>query len=163
VKRLFWGCLLVLLLAGWCQAFSPPVAGTAAADFTATTMDGQRISLDDDLKGKKPVLLIFWATWCEVCKEKFPEVETLYQAYGDRVQFLAVNVGINDTPDDVKAFAERRGLRVPMVFDEDSEISVTFWVNMTPMNVLIDREGVIVYKDVQLPSAADLDRILNKK
>ena len=162
MKRWFVGILLVLLTAGWCQAFSPPEPGKSAPDFTATTLDGQRYSLDDDLKGKKPVLLVFWATWCEVCKEKWPEIEDLYKTYGDRMQFLAINVGVNDNLDSVKAYVEQRDLKLPVVFDEDSEISVSFWVNMTPLDILVDKNGTIVYKDVKLPTRMELERVLAK-
>ena len=47
-------------------------------------------------QGDKPVYLKFWATWCEPCREQMPHFENVNQQYGDDLEVIAINLGIND-------------------------------------------------------------------
>ena len=52
--------------------------GDKAINFTGTTVDGKKISLDQ-YKGKKAVWLVFWATWCPYCEKEIPALKELYE------------------------------------------------------------------------------------
>src|SRR5574341_94605 len=86
-----WGLAGALLLMGapaWAERAD---VGRPAPTFEATTMTGQPLSLNE-LKGR--VLLVdFWASWCEPCREEFPEFEAMYRDLRDRgVEIIAVSV-----------------------------------------------------------------------
>jgi peroxiredoxin/outer membrane lipoprotein-sorting protein len=114
--------------------------GEPAPDFKLKDAGDQEISLSS-LKGS-PVVLDFWATWCGPCRvgmkhlnEKWPEWEKA------GLKLYAVN--LEETPDDVKAFMEKNGLQLPVLFDTDAAVSKNYGVSGIPHTVVIDREGKI--------------------
>lgn len=145
--------LLVLLLLFVFSPFNTYAAnvGDAAPDFSATALDGKKISYSADLKGKKPVYLIFWATWCPVCKKELPQVKELHKRLGDRIEFIGINVGINEMEEDVKGYIKKNGLDFKMVFDKDTKISRSFGVMGTPTQLIIDRSGTAQYRGSDIP------------
>src|SRR5690348_6192402 len=74
-----WPVLLVLALlgAGWWYARvrepNRPELNRPAPQFELKTLDGATLSLNDQ-RGR-PVILNFWATWCEPCKEEMPALQ----------------------------------------------------------------------------------------
>jgi len=72
--------------------------------------DGELAS--SDLDGK-PVVINFWASWCEPCKKELPAFQELYERYQDEVEFVGINM--KDDLDDAKAMAEEFGLTYPLV------------------------------------------------
>ena len=54
--------------------------GDFAPDFSLKTMDGVAVNMSE-LKGKKPLLLVFWATWCPNCKNEIPKINKLYNQF----------------------------------------------------------------------------------
>ena len=55
-------------------------------------LDGNAISLADYV-GAKPLLIEFWATWCENCRALAPQLIDTYTRYGDRIEYLATSSG----------------------------------------------------------------------
>ncbi len=116
--------------------------GERSPDFRAVTIKGEQISYDRDLKGKKPVYLVFWTTWCPYCKVELPQIEELYKKYGDRVEFIGVSLGIKNK---IGRFVREKKLSFPIVYDEGNKIAGAFGAQIQT-NLLIDKRGVIVYK-----------------
>lgn len=145
--------LSVLLLLFVFSPFNTYAAnvGDAVPDFSATTLDGKKISYSADLKGKKPVYLIFWATWCPVCRKELPQVKELRNKLGDRIEFIGINVGINEREDDVRGYVKKNNLDLTMVFDKDTKISRSFGVMGTPTQMIIDRSGTVRYRGPDMP------------
>ncbi|MBB3062529.1 TlpA family protein disulfide reductase [Microbulbifer rhizosphaerae] len=130
---LFW----LFLLPG--SSIAEPVA-----DFSVKLIDGGEFSLHRGAKGK-PLLLKFWATWCRACLKQMPDYRKLYKQYGKRVQFLAVNVAVNDSPEQVSAAVREHELTMPVAYDETGELWSRFNVMGTPMYLLLNAEGEIVF------------------
>lgn len=130
---------------------SAPVVGAAAPSFIAQNEAGTPLTLVD-LRGG-PVLLNFWATWCEPCQVELPDLQQLYedqQAGGVRV--VAVNV--NEPPAVFLPWAAARGLTFDLVSDSDGAIQQAYQVRGTPQTFIIDTAGVIqaiFYGPVALP------------
>ncbi len=120
---------------------SPPVPGDMAPPFKAELLaqDGE-LALED-LRGK-PVVLNFWASWCEPCKAEAPMLREAHERYGDQVAFVGVD--IRDARGDALSFAEEQGLDYPHVRDEDLEIYDSFGLTGQPETFFIDEEGVIL-------------------
>ncbi|MCZ7546893.1 MAG: TlpA family protein disulfide reductase [Anaerolineae bacterium] len=69
---------------------SRPTGGNLAHDFTLETLDGETIRLSD-LRGQV-VLVNFWASWCEPCKDEAPLLEAFWQEYKDKgVMFIGID------------------------------------------------------------------------
>src|SRR5215471_4910745 len=75
--------------------------GSLAPKMVVKTIDGEQIDLGS-LYGKKAVYLKFWATWCQPCREQMPHFEHIYQSAGPDLAVIAVNIGVDDTVEDVK-------------------------------------------------------------
>lgn len=120
-------------------------AGDPAPAFTAKTLDGKDINLAK-LLGKQPIYLKFWATWCRYCVSELPHSQQAYERYGDRIAVLAVNIGINDSLQNIKDIYQKEAISIPTIFDEDSSITSLYKVIGTPNHVLIGRDGTIRYR-----------------
>lgn len=112
-----------------------------APDFTLATIDSKQLSLAD-YKGKKAVVLDFWATWCPNCQRNIPHLETFYEKYKDSVEIIGVD--LQEDPTLVKNFAVKYGITYPVVLDPSGVVSRAYGVRYTNYHVLIDKNGNIV-------------------
>jgi len=55
------------------------------------------LSFDSEITGTSPIVLDFWAEWCNPCKSLLPAMNDLNKMYGDKVKFLKINV--DECPD----------------------------------------------------------------
>ena len=113
------------------------------------------------LRGR-PVLLDFWATWCEPCRIEAPIVDRVARRWKDRD--LAV-VGVNtDTADqgDPRAFALSHGLSYPIVRDEQGSASHAYGVEELPTLVIISRSGKIIAVRTGIADDAELERLVRQ-
>ena len=103
--------LAVLLLAGatrvdLARAQESGIAvGARAPVVTINDLDGTPVDLGQFI-GKKPVLLEFWATWCDLCEQLLPQVRAAQAAYGSKVEFIGVNVTVNQSPGKVRKYLD---------------------------------------------------------
>ncbi len=151
-----WILFLAIALTGTSQALATSKVGDRAPDFSATTLDGKRVSLSDYL-GKKPVYLVFWATWCPNCLKEIPEINALKTKFNDRLAILAINVGINDSADAARKYQQEHHMQYPVVFDDGSVISSAYGVVGTPTQLLIGTDGIIRYRGSKTPAGADIE------
>jgi thiol-disulfide isomerase/thioredoxin len=128
---------------GRAEAAGRELLGLPGPATVLTTIDGQRIVLADAY-GKKPVYLKFWATWCVPCRQQMPGYERDYEELGDRVSFVAVNTGFNETEAAVQDYRRRMGLHMPIVMD-DGTLASALNLRVTPQHVVIGRDGRILY------------------
>ena len=126
------------------------------ADFTLQALEGPPVSLSQFL-GKKPVLLVFWATWCPECIAAFPKINALHGGpAGEKMQILAIN--FRETREKVATAVKSRDIRYPVLLDERGRVVRAFGVVGIPTYVLIGRDGTAVYRENVLPG--DISRYL---
>src|SRR5687767_2926415 len=97
---LFWWLTLTIaakvsLLGGPAEAGRHPETlrqGDVAPDFTLHSPDGKQTAKLSDLRGKKPVVLIFGSYTCPPFRDVYPTLERLHQTYGDQVAFYYVYI-----------------------------------------------------------------------
>ena len=107
------------------------------------TLDGQTIDLGA-LYGKQPVYLKFWATWCIPCREQMPGFEKDFEALGDKIATIAVDVGFSETEARIRAFRQQHGLKMPIAID-DGSLAAALNLRVTPEHIVIGRDGKILY------------------
>ena len=107
------------------------------------TIDGQTVDLGA-LYGKKAVYLKFWATWCVPCREQMPHFERTYEEAGPDMAVIAIDVGFDDSVEEVRQVQKQLGLGMPIVFD-DGTLGEAFHLRVTPQHVVIGRDGRILY------------------
>lgn len=120
---------------------SRPSGAATAATFDLKALDGE-IVRSKDLAGKV-VLLNFWATWCGPCKEEMPSFERLRRQL-DPQQFVLLTVTTDLQREGIKHFLSQLRLNVPVLFDEDQEVSRSYMVRGLPTTVLIGKNGTVI-------------------
>ena len=86
-----------------------------------------------------PVVVNVWAAWCGPCKAEAPLLADASHAYGDRVQFLGVD--ILDSLDGARGFIADHGLEYPSVFDPSGSIRDSLGMVGQPVTVFYDADG----------------------
>jgi len=158
--------LPILLLAGWgAMLLARPAPGglaqigAEAPRFVLADLDGNPLRLDD-LRGR-PVIVNFWASWCGPCLDEFAVLAKAAQSH--HAERLAV-VGIvyRDQSDAAREFMHRMGATWPTAMDPGDIVAGQFGVIGPPDTFFIDRNGVIVGRQIGQLSAADLQRGLDQ-
>jgi thiol-disulfide isomerase/thioredoxin len=119
--------------------------GSMAAPFELTTLDGKVVKLSE-LAGKV-VLVNFWATWCGPCKEEMPSLARLQEKL-DPARFALLTVTTDLQRQSIAHFLSQLGVSLPVLFDEDQEVSRSFMVRGLPTTIVIARNGTLVGRAV---------------
>ncbi|MCM8795797.1 MAG: TlpA family protein disulfide reductase [Candidatus Omnitrophica bacterium] len=120
-----------------------------ADDFQLQDTNQNIISLSD-YKGKQPVILFFWTSWCPFCQKELRVLNNRYASLAeDGFAVLAINVG--ESPDKVKNFLKDYNLAYHVLLDKDTYVSWTYEIIGVPTYILINKEGYIVFKDNYFP------------
>lgn len=114
--------------------------GDSAPDKELSTLDGSASGSLEDYRGKW-VLVNFWASWCEPCRDEAPALEALHREHAAD-GFRVVGVNLDDATDDAQAFVERYGLSYPQLRDGDGrERRDAYGMTGFPESFLIDPDG----------------------
>jgi thiol-disulfide isomerase/thioredoxin len=119
------------------------LVGQLAPILNLKTINDQKIDLSKSL-GKKPIYLKFWATWCVPCNEQMAKFKKIYSELGDKMTIIAVNTGFNDNAKSAKKYVKKKKLPMPVVID-DGTLAGVFKLKVTPMHVVIGRDGKIAH------------------
>jgi thiol-disulfide isomerase/thioredoxin len=117
------------------------VPGALALDFTANNLDGKQIRLAD-YRGRSPVWLNFWASWCGPCKQEMPDMEQLYQQHQDQ-GLVILGFDYDEKPATVQNYVQSRGFHWVFVTAPTSQTIRRYDITMVPTHIFIDRDGVI--------------------
>lgn len=121
---------------------SNALEGRPAADFTLQTLDGQSVTLSE-LRG--PVVLNFWATWCEGCMVEHRDLVAFARDYQPRgVQFYGVLY--QDESAKAKQYLQRHGTSYPTLVDGTGRTSLDYGVAAVPETFVIRPDGTIAQK-----------------
>lgn len=137
-----------------------PVQRFFAPDFTVYDREGGTLKLSD-LRGK-PAVVNFFASWCGPCKIEMPYFEEAYQAHGEEITFLMVNLNAfgNDTKEKAEAMVADGGYTFPVYFDTDGEATLAYAIRSMPMTLFVSPEGELVGRKIGAISKAELDRTI---
>jgi peroxiredoxin len=123
------------------QTPSPLKVGDKTPRFTLPDLQGNKITMPDDCKGKV-VIIRFWADWCTSCAREMPAIDYVYHKYRERgLTVLAVNVG--QSREIAQAFVKNLKISYPVLLDTYSMTSKQYEVKVLPVTLIIDKKGVI--------------------
>lgn len=153
-----------LVLVAWGLAHAQPKTlqlGDPAPDFSMTTFDGKSFNTAD--LRNKVIVVNFWASWCETCKDEAVFLENVWQYYkaGDDVVILGVDYV--DTEPKALKYLEEFGITYPNGADLRSGISRQYFVTGVPETYIIDKQGRLAYSMIgPFSSETEIRTIINK-
>lgn len=112
----------------------------ATYQWRLTSLEGKEVQFSE-FRGKT-IFLNIWATWCPPCIAEMPDIQDLYNIFGDQAAFLLVS---DEDPSKVKAFMERRGFNMP-VYIHRGLLPEVFTTNSIPITFVIGPNGNIVIR-----------------
>jgi len=139
---------------------SKAVGRDAPLGYTLKDMNGADVRLAS-YKGKV-ILLNFWATWCEPCKEEIPDLIALQKQYNDDIVVLGFS--IDDKPEELKKYAKAFAINYPVLVGAGHENIQEAYGPMwgVPVTVIIDREGKIAKKQSGIRTLEQFEREIKK-
>jgi peroxiredoxin len=137
--------------------FSPPtepeLVGKPAPEFALKDVNGREITLAS-LRGK-PVLLDFWATWCEPCREEMPQIQALYDQFKDK-GLIVVGIDTDEPAETARKYFEDQHYSFANLLGSGSDVVKKYGAEMIPMVMLIDKDGAARYVHHGWGSGMDL-------
>lgn len=121
---------LLLLLVGMVAAVEFPLAGP--------DLSGGRHEIDP-ISHKRPVVVVFWASWCAVCVREMPAIRRFHAAAKGRID--VVSCSIDTDSDAARTCATTNQLDYPVILDGTMAIADRFAVEATPTLILLGTDG----------------------
>ena len=133
--------LLALLVWRLTHQQHAPKVGAAAPGFTLKRLGGSGTVSLASLRGK-PVVLNFWASWCDPCKAEAKALEADWSRYRSQVQFIGVDY--HDLAPDAVRFVAAHRLSFPMLQDGSGAVTGAYGISQVPETYIVSRSGRIV-------------------
>ena len=115
-----------------------PQSGQKFPDFTLESLDGEKITLSE--LANQPIVINFWATWCDPCKEEMPLFEAVYS---ENSGIVVLGINYNEPANIIRRFVQERGITFPILLDADGKLAERFQVFGFPTTYFIDRDGIL--------------------
>lgn len=144
------------------------IAGPAS-EIAVVDLEGLKKLLQRDPKDARPLLVNFWATWCDGCREEFPDLVKIdddYRAKG--LNFLSVTVDELEDKRLAVSFIQEMKAKMPVVLlsvaDKEPAIHAVDmnWDGALPATFIYDRSGAVIYRHFGKIKPEELRAIIDK-
>lgn len=129
-----------------------PAGAQAAKDFSLKDLSGKTVKLSD-YRGKSNVFIHFGTTWCPPCIAEIPALNEMHGKYRAD-ELVIVYVDINEDANTVRNFVRNRSVQYLTLLDEDGAVSQEYKVVAVPLNILVDKDGLIRAQANAIPENA---------
>jgi cytochrome c biogenesis protein CcmG, thiol:disulfide interchange protein DsbE len=164
-----WFCAVLLLISASTSAWAQhdhhtgtsggPVVGSPAVPFELKSLEGKSVGLAA-FRGK-PLVLNFFASWCDPCREEMPLINEL-ASNGVKNGYSVLGIAVEDSRAAVTEFAKESKLVFPIALDLNSTVKRAYRIFGPPATFFIDGQGII--RDVVVgPISAERAREAMKK
>ncbi|MCI3923837.1 redoxin domain-containing protein [Paenibacillus sp. TRM 82003] len=133
-----------------------PEIGYLAPAFELDTLDGGKLGIGG--KRDKPVIVNFWASWCDPCRMEAPLLSDLYEKYKDKLDIYGVNGTKYDELVSVEAFVKQYQYTFPTLLDRENDVFKLYRVPGYPTSYFIDANGVVRDIVVGLPGHEEYEK-----
>ena len=123
--------------------------GSPATMFNRKDINDKMLNLEE-LKGKKYILLDFWASWCPPCRREMPNLVEVYKQYKAK-GFEIVGVSLDSKQDAWEKGIKDLNITWPQLSDLQgwkNSGAALYYVNSIPHTILVDKDGTIVAKNL---------------
>jgi len=132
--------------------------GQKASAFELLTIDDKKLELESFRKDKV-VLMVFSATWCPACRHEIPLLKEYYGEFKDD-GLEVLNIDIQESKKKVGSFVEKNEINYPVALDSIAKVAMLYKVRGIPLNIILDKDGIIKYRDNRPPSKETLEKLL---
>ena len=148
----------------------PPLYPHAENEIRAIDLDGLKKILQRDPKDTRPLLINFWATWCDPCREEFPDLVKIDADYRSKgLNFVAVSLDdITDIKTAVPKFLNEMKATMPVVLlnvnDPEPAIKAVDdkWDGELPATFVYDKDGKVIFRHFGKIKPDELRAVLDK-
>jgi len=127
-----------------------------APDFSLNSSGGSPISLGD-YRGKKKLVLAYWASWCGPCRLEMLSLRSFYQhAHKADSNFEILAISIDDDAGAAQHFATQSKLTFPVLLDPAQKVATAYGVNAIPTTFIVDESGTIIYAHTGFETSMEL-------
>ena len=135
------------------------VASGEAPNFKLQDLNGKTVQLSD-FKGK-PVVLDFWATWCQPCRDSIPNMVKLHTDYADKgLVILAISLDGGAT-EDIRSFQKEHGMTYTVLIGTE-DVAAQYSVRTIPMMIVLDKTGKIRKRYLGSGNEDDIEETVKK-
>ncbi len=123
-------------------------------DFGGTMVNGKAVQASQ-FKGRY-VLIHYWATWCDTCKDDMKVIQSLLAKYGK--QFMPIGVNLDAEQAKVAEFLKESRLPWPQIYEEgglDSRPAVDLGILSVPTMILLDEQGEVINRNIHVAELSD--------
>ena len=117
--------------------------GSIAPNFILKDSHGNLLKLSE-FRGKKGVVINFWASWCPFCLEEMPDFQQMADKYNDSIVILGINRGEKESV--AVDYAEHKlplTITYPILLDSNEDVSNVYIRRGMPVTYFIDKNGII--------------------
>ena len=139
--------LLLLVMGQALMAVEFPLSGPSLVGES-----GEKIQINPLTRGR-PVVLVFWASWCAVCVREMPALKQFYTTAGERIDLVSCTIDTDVAA--ARACVAKHQLTYPVILDKDMAIADRFSVDATPTMVLIGVDGREIARGRSLAQLSD--------
>ncbi len=143
---------LFLLFGLMLGVFSAPAfseEAMPAPDFNLSDLDNKSFRLSS-YKGKQPVILLFWTTWCPYCREELKTINQMGEELKNKkMEVLAIDIG--ESLPRVSKFIKALNFTYPVLLDQNANVAKSYGVFGVPTYVIIDDKGNIFRQENYFP------------
>jgi peroxiredoxin len=122
------------------SASTAPTLGSPAIPFDLKSIDGKPLGLAN-FRGK-PLIVNFFASWCDPCREEMPLINDL-ASKGDAGGYTVLGIAVEDSRAAVTEFAKESKLVFPIALDLNSTVKRAYRIFGPPATFFIDGRGII--------------------
>lgn len=135
MKYLTLLCLLMIMTA--------MLYAEAMPDFRLPDESGKNVSLSE-LLGKGPIIIDFWADYCQSCKQAMPALQELVNKY-DSLTVVLISLDAPKAQPKAKAYLKSKNYNFITLFDPDKTLAKKLNVENPPHTFILDKTGEIIY------------------
>lgn len=135
---------VLILIASACissVAYAELMKGEAP-NFTLKSLKGENIKLSEH-RGEV-IMLSFWATWCDKCKDGMPALNDIYLKYRDK-GFTLLSINTDKEMNKVTKWLRGMQIAFPILIDDMHDVSKKYEVEDMPSTYILDRDGHLRY------------------
>lgn len=140
------------------QSSKGSTGGVKASDFTLKDTEGKTFRLSSN-KGKRAVMLYFWATSCPHSRRVESKVAAMRESYSpEQLEIYAINSG--ESLEKIKRYREARKLPYIVLLDDGGAVAEKYGLEGVPGFVLISKDAKVVYRDYAVPEEKEIKKKL---